>query len=58
MAEIEKEKIALPNNWRKSDYLKFMYSGKWKMSKAINCLKKHLEWRNNPLMHNLTDANI
>ncbi|KAL4437600.1 hypothetical protein ABPG74_017838 [Tetrahymena malaccensis] len=39
-------KVALPQNFDDSDYLKFVYTGKFDNKKSLEALTKNLDWRN------------
>lgn len=46
------------NSWLESDTLKYCFAGKFKMPNCIKQLRKHLEWRNNPKVQNLSDDGL
>ncbi|KAM3145533.1 hypothetical protein pb186bvf_002307 [Paramecium bursaria] len=53
--EIAKRNIILPRGFKESDYLKMGYSGRFKMVDVIKKLEANIQWRMNPLYHQLSD---
>ncbi|EAR84347.2 divergent CRAL/TRIO domain protein (macronuclear) [Tetrahymena thermophila SB210] len=43
---VSSNKVALPQNFDDSDYLKFVYTGKFDDKKSLEALTKNLNWRN------------
>lgn len=72
MRAVQEEKIVLPgkyrpcpskqknnNNcfsWLESDTLKYVYTGKFKVSNSLKQLKKHLEWMHNDKVQTLSEG--
>lgn len=46
------------NSWKKSDYLKMQYSGKFKIKESIKKLLTHVTWRNSIEFHTLSKPNL
>jgi len=44
-AEFEKQKVALPENWRRSDSLKFLIACSFDLNKSIKGITEYIAWR-------------